>query len=81
MKIYTSSQMPEDTFFSSDLSGRVLNEFIMHLPLITRFCKDNNVKVSSLEVTSEKGYEELLCVFNDDFGGYTVNGIRDSLKK
>jgi len=79
MKIYIQSQIPHDIFFSSDCSGRVLNEFIMHLPLITRFCKENKVKVRGLEVINERGYEELLCVFNDNLGGYTINGIKDSL--
>jgi len=79
MKIYIQSQIPHDTFFSSDLSGRILNEYIAHLPLITKFCKENKAKVRGLEVINERGYEELLCVFNDDLGGYTVDGIRESL--
>ncbi len=71
--------MPRDTFFSHDLTSKILNEYIVYIPLITRFCKENNAKLRSLKVTSEKGYEELLCVFNDDLGGYTIREIGDSL--
>ena len=80
MKYYGVSTPREDIFFSPDLSGRVLNEFVINIPLITRFCKEKKVSLARVDTANEEGYEELLCVFNDTLGGYTIKGIRESLK-
>ncbi len=81
MKYYSSSLRAEDIFFSPDLSAKVLNEFITSLSVITQFCRKERVALQRVEKTNEKGYEEVMLVFNNDLGGYTMNGIRSSLSK
>ena len=39
-----------------------------------------NVRLSQIETTDEKGYDELMLFFDDDLGGYTIKGMQNSLE-
>jgi len=49
-------------------------------PYVTNFCKEEGVKLLRTDVTTEKGYPELMYIFSDNLGGYTIDGIKSSLK-
>ncbi len=78
-KYYRTHQIPEDIFFSPSLNEKMIDKYITNLPLITIFCKKAGLSVVSIDSINEKGYNELLCIFNDNLGGYTMQGIRDSI--
>jgi len=52
----------------------------LDLDLLLRFCSKFDVRFVSEGVTHENGYRENIYFFSDELGGYTVQGIRNSLK-
>ncbi|MBM3233401.1 hypothetical protein FJZ18_04515 [Candidatus Pacearchaeota archaeon] len=70
-----------DILFTRDLAPNIYGEFINNLPLISQFCRQKEVGLSRIDTTDEKGYEELMLFFNDDCGGYTLQGIRNYLQE
>lgn len=49
-------------------------------PFVKEFCRRENVKLVSIDVTTENGSSEALYLFNDGLGGYTIQGVVDSLE-
>ena len=47
--------------------------------LIAQFCKRYAVTIVGLDQTYENGYDEPMYYFSDNLGGYTLEGIQNSL--
>lgn len=46
---------------------------------IEAFCRKTNLRLTQIDCTSENGRVELMYVFNDNLGGYTLDAIIGSL--
>ncbi|MBI2667095.1 hypothetical protein HYX13_05790 [Candidatus Woesearchaeota archaeon] len=62
----------------------VLQQTKQDLPFLTEFCATYHVKLEGITVTSERAPEiprEAMYIFNDGLGGYTIDGIKNSLEQ
>ena len=50
-----------------------------HQSAITAFCKKGNLRLTEVDVGVERAIEEPSYYFSDGLGGYTIDGIRNSL--
>lgn len=70
--------LEEGALFSPEIQDKHKGQFISHQQDITAFCKRSGCKLQRVDITNEKGYEEMLYFFDDDLGGYTIEAIRKS---
>lgn len=49
-------------------------------PFVREFCKRFNTELMEIDATTENNVMEPLYLFNDDLGGYTIDGVRSSLE-
>ena len=61
--------------------GRIyLEQIVRDIPCLESFCVRNNVLLRKLALCDENyPHLEIVYVFNDGLGGYTIAGVRDSL--
>lgn len=65
--------------FSEDEEEQFLAKLKEGKADVFEFCQRFNVEVIDIMKTREEMVLEPLYVFNDNLGGYTLKGIRDSL--
>ena len=81
MKIYAlGTSVIFDMFFPQTLDSLLMKDYLAALPIVTRFCNETKTHLSRVETTNERGLPEPLYFFDDNLGGYTIRGIKDSLK-
>jgi len=49
------------------------------IPQIDQFCKKYRTNLIRIEQTQESGYPEPMFFFSDQFGGYNIGGLKNSL--
>ena len=49
------------------------------LPYIEKFCLEKDIKLLNITTTHESGTIEPMYLFSDNLGGYTLEGIQNSL--
>lgn len=71
----------DDCLLAEPPFGRMyLEQLLRDIPAVEAFCRKNNVLVKKLALCDENYPRiEIVYVFNDNLGGYTIAGVRDSL--
>jgi len=69
-----------DVFFSDELNSRLYRQFHKDMHIVARFCKTNNISLRRVDVTDERGENELIYYFSDDLGGYNICGLEKSIR-
>lgn len=71
----------DDGVLTGPQTGRIyLEQLLRDIPAVEAFCWRNNVLLQKLALCDENYPQvEVVYVFNDGLGGYTIAGIRNSL--
>ncbi len=71
----------DDGLLTEPPLGRIyLEQLLRDIPCVEAFCWKNNVLLQKLALCDENHPRiEIVYVFNDRLGGYTIAGIRNSL--
>ena len=71
----------DDGLLAEPQVGRIyLEQLLRDIPVVEAFCWKNQVLLQKLALCYENYPRiEIVYVFNDDLGGYTIAGIRNSL--
>ena len=62
-----------------DIQTELRTQEVENKEYINQFCEKFGVKLVKTDYTTENGEPEPMYVFNDGLGGYTIEGIRNSL--
>ena len=71
----------DDGLLTGEQTGRIyLEQLLRDIPTVEAFCWKNNVLLQKLALCDENYPRvEIVYVFNDELGGYTIAGIINSL--
>ncbi len=61
------------------LSCEIARRIIEDVPHIERYCTIYSTKLSKIVFTNESDVLEPMYIFNDNTGGYTIDGVKASL--
>ena len=66
-------------FCISSLSAEIAMRIIEDIPPIERYCAIYSTQLSKIVFTNESDVLEPMYIFNDNTGGYTIDGVNASL--
>jgi hypothetical protein len=49
-------------------------------PFVFEFCRVYHTRLLRVDTTTENGAEEPVYIFSDNLGGYTIEGVKESLE-